>query len=67
MLWVCNTVARVMDAADRAQDLAPSLYHSRFKYEDRVKRHRAVVDAFDPKTERWQGARHLFAGRRNEP
>jgi CRISPR-associated endonuclease/helicase Cas3 len=49
VLWVCNTVARVMDAAVRAADLTPRLYHSRFKYEDRVQRHKAVIDAFNPK------------------
>jgi CRISPR-associated endonuclease/helicase Cas3 len=51
VLWVCNTVARVMDAANRveAMSLTPLLYHSRYKYEDRVRRHKAVIDAFDPK------------------
>jgi CRISPR-associated endonuclease/helicase Cas3 len=47
VLWVCNTVGRVLEAADRASDLRPLLYHSRFKYEDRVQRHRAVIDAFN--------------------
>ena len=46
MLWVCNTVARVMDAAARTAAFGPMLYHSRFKYEDRVERHKAVIDAF---------------------
>jgi CRISPR-associated endonuclease/helicase Cas3 len=48
VLWVCNTVARVMDAARRATEagLTPLIYHSRFKYEDRVQRHKAVIDAF---------------------
>lgn len=46
VLWVCNTVGRVMDAADRAADLGPLIYHSRFKYVDRVKRHQRVIDAF---------------------
>jgi CRISPR-associated endonuclease/helicase Cas3 len=48
VLWVCNTVRRVMDAAERAEALGlePLIYHSRFKYEDRVKRHKAVVEAF---------------------
>jgi CRISPR-associated endonuclease/helicase Cas3 len=48
VLWVCNTVARVMDAADRAaaRGLTPLIYHSRFKYEHRVQRHKAVIDAF---------------------
>lgn len=49
VLWVCNTVGRVMDAADRAKDLGPLIYHSRFKYEHRVARHKAVIDSFDPK------------------
>jgi CRISPR-associated endonuclease/helicase Cas3 len=49
-LWVCNTVKRVMAAADRAaeQGLSPLIYHSRFKYVDRVDRHKAVVEAFTP-------------------
>ena len=49
VLWVCNTVGRVMDAADRARASGPLIYHSRFKYQDRVARHKAVIDAFDPK------------------
>lgn len=49
VLWVCNTVGRVMEAANRAQDSEPLIYHSRFKYQDRVARHRAVIDAFDPR------------------
>jgi CRISPR-associated endonuclease/helicase Cas3 len=46
VLWVSNTVKRVMDAAARALELAPVLYHSRFKYEDRVARHAEVIDRF---------------------
>lgn len=51
VLWVCNTVGRVMDAARRAEvaGLQPLLYHSRFKYEHRVCRHKGVIDAFDLK------------------
>lgn len=49
VLWVCNTVGRVMEAAHRAATLRPLVYHSRFKYEDRVERHKDVIDAFDPK------------------
>ncbi|OWK34209.1 CRISPR-associated helicase Cas3' [Fimbriiglobus ruber] len=51
VLWVCNTVKRVMDAARRAesQGLKPLIYHSRYKYVHRVKRHKAVIEAFDPK------------------
>jgi CRISPR-associated endonuclease/helicase Cas3 len=48
VLWVCNTVTRVMDAADRTQDFGPLIYHSRFRYEDRVERHKRVVEAFTP-------------------
>lgn len=48
VLWVCNTVGRVMDAAKRAESLGfePLIYHSRFKYVDRVERHKAVIEAF---------------------
>ena len=48
VLWVCNTVNRVMDAATRAEALgiSPLIYHSRFRYEDRVAQHKAVIDAF---------------------
>lgn len=48
VLWVCNTVKRVMDAADAAiaKGLTPLIYHSRFRYEDRVERHKAVIEAF---------------------
>jgi CRISPR-associated endonuclease/helicase Cas3 len=48
VLWVCNTVGRVMAAAIAAENvgLRPLLYHSRFKYEDRVQRHKGVIDAF---------------------
>ena len=46
VLWVCNTVKRVMDSAFGAAKLAPLIYHSRFKYEDRVARHQAVIQAF---------------------
>lgn len=55
VLWVCNTVSRVMDAADcvkQAGFTTPRIYHSRFKYGDRVARHKEVVGAFDPK---WEG------------
>jgi CRISPR-associated endonuclease/helicase Cas3 len=50
VLWVCNTVGRVMDAAKRAEaiGLEPFIYHSRFRYEDRVNRHRDVIEAFKP-------------------
>jgi len=46
VLWVCNTVGRVMETATRAAGCRPVIYHSRFKYEDRVQRHATVIDAF---------------------
>src|SRR5262249_48386096 len=46
VLWVCNTVGRVMDAATRAAAFNPLIYHSRFKYEHRVQRHKAVIERF---------------------
>src|SRR5207248_1487444 len=42
VLWVCNTVERARSAAERAADLNPVVYHSRFRYEDRVRQHRRV-------------------------
>jgi CRISPR-associated endonuclease/helicase Cas3 len=47
-LWVCNTVDRAIDASVKAEaeGLSPIVYHSRFRYEDRVKRHAQVIDAF---------------------
>jgi CRISPR-associated endonuclease/helicase Cas3 len=46
VLWICNTVDRVMRAADEAAGLNPIVYHSRFRYKDRVKRHERTIDAF---------------------
>ncbi len=48
ILWVCNTVNRAMDAADRcsANGLEPLIYHSRFRYEDRVRQHANVIASF---------------------
>ncbi len=48
VLWVCNTVARSIAAADEAigAGVRPLVYHSRFRYEDRVARHKAVIAAF---------------------
>lgn len=49
VLWVCNLVDRAIQAAARAEavGLNPLVYHSRFRYEDRVGRHRAVMEAFE--------------------
>lgn len=46
VLWVCNTVNRVMRRAEEAHALWPMIYHSRYRYEDRVARHKDVIDAF---------------------
>ncbi|WP_426755873.1 CRISPR-associated helicase Cas3' [Myxococcus sp. Y35] len=48
VLWVSNTVERCMRTAEAAASRgAPALlYHSRFRYEDRVHRHGDVVAAF---------------------
>ncbi|MCS7269502.1 MAG: CRISPR-associated helicase Cas3' [Gemmataceae bacterium] len=46
VLWVCNTVDRVMQTAKRLHELRPLIYHSRFKYVDRVARHQGVITAF---------------------
>ncbi|MCZ2342354.1 MAG: CRISPR-associated helicase Cas3' [Bacteroidales bacterium] len=46
VLWVCNTVNRVMSAAASMATRSPCIYHSRFKYEDRVQRHKDVIAAF---------------------
>lgn len=46
VLWVANTVNRAMEFAARALALKPLIYHSRFRYEDRVTQHAAVVEAF---------------------
>lgn len=40
-----NTAIAVYQQA-KAEGLQPLLYHSRFRYGDRVKHHRAVVEAF---------------------
>lgn len=47
VLWVCNTVARAMDTTAMLADCEPLVYHSRFRYEDRVARHAEVVAAFE--------------------
>lgn len=49
VLWVTNTVGRAIESADRASQFEPIIYHSRFRYEDRVRQHAKVIDAFNPK------------------
>ncbi|MEZ6043883.1 MAG: CRISPR-associated helicase Cas3' [Planctomycetaceae bacterium] len=48
VLWICNVVDRAMEVADRFSDWNLLIYHSRFRYEDRVQRHKDVVAAFSP-------------------
>lgn len=49
VLWVVNTVSRAvklgLEAMERGLDPV-LLYHSRFRYIDRVSRHKAVIEAF---------------------
>lgn len=48
VLWVCNQVntAIAVYQEARRRNLNVLLYHSRYRYGDRVDRHRAVVDGF---------------------
>jgi CRISPR-associated endonuclease/helicase Cas3 len=50
VLWVCNQVNTAITIYEEAKErgLEALLYHSRFRYGDRVKHHRDVVDAFKP-------------------
>lgn len=50
VLWVVNTVDAAMDRhGEQPRDAGALIYHSRFKYFDRVERHRDVIEAFDDK------------------
>lgn len=50
VLWVVNTVARCQAIAEYMQEVQGQkeirCYHSRFKLEDRKKRHREIIEAF---------------------
>jgi CRISPR-associated endonuclease/helicase Cas3 len=48
VLWVSNTVDRTIRAYQNCSSFCDSatVYHSRFRYVDRVKRHKAVINAF---------------------
>lgn len=46
VLWVCNTVDDAIAVARRLAAFHPLLYHSRFRYVDRVHRHAEVIAAF---------------------
>jgi CRISPR-associated endonuclease/helicase Cas3 len=49
VLWVVNIVDAAIELGEAAEamDLSPRIYHSRFRYVDRVERHRDVINAFD--------------------
>jgi CRISPR-associated endonuclease/helicase Cas3 len=51
VLWVCNTVDRAIRSAEAAKSagLKPFIYHSRFRYEDRVAQHNKIINAFKGK------------------
>lgn len=48
VLWVCNTIGKVLTLFEWAEseNLPVEPYHSRYRYRDRLSRHRAVVDGF---------------------
>lgn len=50
VLWICNTVKQAQNIFEslKLSDLPVHTYHSRFKYEDRKKQHRKVIDDFNP-------------------
>jgi CRISPR-associated endonuclease/helicase Cas3 len=50
VLWVCNTVNDAVKIAQHelVKSTRPLIYHSRFRYRDRVERQREVLAAFSP-------------------
>ena len=48
ILWVTNTVDRALHFAEEAcaRGFQPLMYHSRFRYEDRVRQHGRIIAAF---------------------
>ena len=48
ILWVANTVSRALRLAEEAsaRGFRPIVYHSRFRYEDRVRQHGRIITAF---------------------
>ncbi len=48
VLWICNTVDRALAVTGRLEDCNPLVYHSRFRYCDRVARHKEMIGAFKP-------------------
>jgi CRISPR-associated endonuclease/helicase Cas3 len=63
VLWVCNTVRSAIDLAGKARQkklgVEPIIYHARFRYRDKVKRQKQVIDEFAYEEE--QDKRHLRA------
>jgi CRISPR-associated endonuclease/helicase Cas3 len=57
VLWVCNTVGEAVEQVQEARNwagIAPEkiiVYHSRFRYRDRVNRQKEVVEEFEYHTE----------------
>lgn len=55
VLWICNTVRRAQELYDEFKKEIGAeqieTYHSRYKYVDRVERHRSVVDSFSTSAE----------------
>jgi len=50
VLWVSNTVDRcIASGTDWESEIHPLFYHSRFRYIDRVERHKDVIQAFREK------------------
>ncbi|HTW90883.1 MAG TPA: CRISPR-associated helicase Cas3' [bacterium] len=47
VLWVANTIDRAVSFAQAANGRNPLIYHSRYRYVDRLKKHAAVMTAFD--------------------
>ena len=54
VLWVCNTVPDTVrlfeEASTKNLPLQPIIYHSRFRYKDRVNRQAAVIKSFKPES-----------------
>ncbi len=48
ILWIANTVGRALNLADKAskRGVQPLVYHSCFRYEDRIRQHGRIVSAF---------------------
>src|SRR5262249_20530704 len=46
VLWVSNTVSRCVAVATDWAAARPLVYHSRFRYRDRIERHAELIDVF---------------------